>query len=147
MKRILFLLFLMVLGTSVFAQKRYVNVCANEVSDEYATSIYLSGAIPSDMENYYKNKIGNVLNMLAERGYVLEQMSSSDYQGYTKEIVIMSTSSTTPSNAIKHIYEDDEVEATEVARYNLQGIPISENEKGIQIVVYSDYTTKTIIVE
>jgi len=38
-------------------------------------------------------------------------------------------------------------DAIEVARYNLQGIPISENEKGIQIIVYSDYTTKTVINE
>ena len=33
----------------------------------------------------------------------------------------------------------------EVARYNLSGRPCSPNEKGIQIIVYSDFTTKTII--
>jgi hypothetical protein len=35
----------------------------------------------------------------------------------------------------------------EVARYNLQGMPVKETEKGIQIVVFSNYTTKTIIKE
>ena len=35
----------------------------------------------------------------------------------------------------------------EVARYNLQGIACSPTEKGVQIVVFSDYTTKTVIVE
>ena len=33
----------------------------------------------------------------------------------------------------------------EVARYNLSGRPCSLNEKGVQIIVYSDFTTKTII--
>ena len=51
------------------------------------------------------------------------------------------------STAIQHISTDDEEEAREVARYNLQGIPVNKDERGIQIVVYSNYTTKTIIVE
>ena len=33
----------------------------------------------------------------------------------------------------------------EVARYNLSGRPCSPNVKGVQIIVYSDFTTKTII--
>lgn len=35
----------------------------------------------------------------------------------------------------------------EVARYNLSGQPCSPNEKGIQIIVYSDFTTKTVILK
>ena len=35
--------------------------------------------------------------------------------------------------------------AEEVARYNLSGRPCSPNEKGVQIVVYSDFTAKTVI--
>ena len=37
-------------------------------------------------------------------------------------------------------------EAEEVARYNLSGRPCSPNDKGVQIIVYSDYSTKSIIV-
>ena len=37
-------------------------------------------------------------------------------------------------------------EAEEVARYNLSGHPCNPNDKGVQIIVYTDYTTKTIIV-
>ena len=33
----------------------------------------------------------------------------------------------------------------EVARYNLSGRPCSPNEKGVQIIVYSDFTTRTVI--
>ena len=36
---------------------------------------------------------------------------------------------------------------TEIARYNLQGIQVNENEKGVQIIVYSNYTTKTVVVQ
>ena len=38
-------------------------------------------------------------------------------------------------------------EVEEVARYNLSGHPCKPYDKGVQIVVYSDFTTKTIIVE
>ena len=36
-------------------------------------------------------------------------------------------------------------DAEEVARYNLSGRPCSPNEKGVQIIVYSDFTTRTVI--
>ncbi len=48
-------------------------------------------------------------------------------------------------NADSRTYNDSEVE--EVARYNLSGIPCKPYDKGVQIIVYSDFTTKTIIVE
>jgi hypothetical protein len=38
-------------------------------------------------------------------------------------------------------------EAEEVARYNLSGHPCSPNDKGVQIIVYSDFSTKSIIVD
>ena len=41
----------------------------------------------------------------------------------------------------------DDGEVKEVARYNLQGRPVKKNEKGIQVIVYSNYITKTIIIE
>ncbi len=37
-------------------------------------------------------------------------------------------------------------ETEEVARYNLSGHPCNPNDKGVQIIVYTDYTTRTIIV-
>ena len=38
-------------------------------------------------------------------------------------------------------------EVEEVARYNLSGRLCTANDKGVQIIVYSDFSTKTIIVE
>mgnify|MGYP003307038838 CR=1 FL=1 len=42
---------------------------------------------------------------------------------------------------------DDADDIREIARYNLQGIPVTPSDKGIQIIVYSNYTTKTVVVE
>ena len=44
---------------------------------------------------------------------------------------------------VERNYSDGDVD--EVARYNLSGRPCRPNEKGVQIIVYSDFTTKTII--
>ena len=42
---------------------------------------------------------------------------------------------------------ENESEAEVVARYNLSGQPCSPNDKGVQIVVRSDYSAKTVLVE
>lgn len=42
---------------------------------------------------------------------------------------------------------DNDDDPMEVARYDLSGRPCRPSDKGIQVVVYSNYTTKTIIVE
>lgn len=52
------------------------------------------------------------------------------------------------SSAVRGIEADGALtdEAEEVARYNLSGHPCNPNDKGVQIIVYTDYTTRTIIV-
>ena len=52
-----------------------------------------------------------------------------------------------PADAIQTVQAQGDEKVTEVARYNLQGLPVSEKEKGIQVIVYSNYTTKTVIVQ
>ena len=42
-------------------------------------------------------------------------------------------------------YSNDTAE--EVARYNLSGRLCSPNDKGVQIIVYADFSTKTVIVD
>ena len=56
---------------------------------------------------------------------------------------------TTPS-AVRSVNArngDTRDEAVEVARYSLSGRPCSPHDKGVQIIVYSDYTTRTILAE
>ena len=157
MKRLLSLIFLCGMIIGAFAQKSYVTVYCKQDKDNF---IILSGDVPSTMKKEYlpmndfhcyngKDCIGEVLNLLAENGFTVEQMNSSldSYNASSSSLVTVFLLSrpVTPSNAVQRVATDEAV--TEVARYNLQGIPISAKEKGIQIVVYSNYTTRTIIVE
>ena len=137
---------------SVYAQKSYINVRVRFSGDP--NYIYLTGDIPSDINKYYyyndSNEdditIGKLLNMLSERGYEVEFMSgmsnSSLWMNY-----LLSKKSPGQSSAIQKVRVDNEEKVTEVARYNLQGMPVDESEKGIQIIVYSNYTTKTVLVQ
>lgn len=145
----------MTLGTFAFAQKEYVHVKAEveAFTDSYTKKeydrVHLSGAIPSTMKIEYgygdKTMVADVINILAKEGFVVEQMQMSANSS-TECFLLSRNSSNTPS-AIQRVQTSPDEEVTEVARYNLQGIPVSKSEKGVQIVVYSNYTTKTIIVE
>lgn len=150
MKKLLVLLFLMVLGTGAYAQKSYVTIYVADllVTNDGKQYCYLTGDIPSNMKKVYKKEyIGNILNQLAEKGFEVESMIGTSTSSYGKIMFLLSKRKNSNSTAIQHISTDDEEEAREVARYNLQGIPVNKDERGIQIVVYSNYTTKTIIVE
>ncbi len=120
MKKLLVLLCLMVIGASVYAQKSYVNVIGSPFN-ESGNSISLNGAVPSDMSSYYSTnniKFGDVLNMLAERGFEVEQMSCSSVgsSGAMREIVILSKSSTPSDQTISKgdVNTDGEVNIADV---------------------------------
>ncbi len=142
----------MVLATllTAWGQKSYVNVVADHIYSSIYQEIYLTGDVPAGIKTHYDSygseamTMGKVLNLLAAEGFVVDQMSCSA----ECEVVLMSRIQVYPpdSDAIPRIEADDQ-DVHEVARYNLQGLPVSENEKGIQIVVYSNYTTRTVIVE
>ena len=96
----------MLIGTSVYAQKSYVNVVGEPYND-YDSDIWINGAVPSDMKNHYYYRtdsvlLGDVLNMLAERGFVIEQMSCTHVgsSGNLREAIILSKDGTTPSQTI-----------------------------------------------
>jgi hypothetical protein len=149
MKR-LFISLAMVLATigMAWSQKSYVNVVADHIYSSIYQEIYLTGDVPSGIKTHYDSygseamTVGKVLNLLAQEGFVVDKMSCSA-EG---EVIVLSRVALDP-DAVERIVADDGQEAVEVARYNLQGVPVDKNEKGIQIVVYSNYTTKTVIVE
>lgn len=135
-----------VTGTAL-AQKSYLNVVADHIYSSIYQEIYLTGDIPTGFKSHYDSygsamTVGVLLNMLSQEGFAIEQMSCTD-EG---EVIVLSRTPDPGSDSIEHIAIDDQ-EVHEVARYNLQGQPVGKEEKGIQIVVYSNYTTKTIIVE
>lgn len=132
---------------AAWGQKSYVNVVADHIYSSIYQEIYLTGDVPVGIKTHYDSygseamTVGKVLNLLAKEGFVVEQMSCSA----ECEVILLSRLVLDPE-AIPHVTTDDQ-EAVEVARYNLQGLPVSEDEKGVQIIVYSNFTTKTIIVE
>lgn len=159
MKRLLSILFVMALVVpNALARKSYVNMVATNVRGSYC-NIYLSGDIPAGMSTEYfsyplfsEHSVGEVLNLLAQKGFVVEQMNSTEHMDGSSvvinEVVILSrTSQNDDSGAPEIVSNDDSQDVHEVARYNLQGMQVTENDKGIQIIVYSNFTTKTIIVE
>ena len=85
-------------------------------------------------------KFMDVVNMLAERGFEVEfTMENRNF--------LMSKRSSSGYNAVRSVVLNEDEDVTEVARYNLQGLPVKEHDKGVQIIVYSNYTTKTVIVQ
>ncbi len=148
MKKFLIILFLMAIGTSAFARKSYVNVAAASLTSS-VQKIYITGDIPSGISDYYPStKVGYILNLLSQEGYVVEFMSATNVGSEASMVnyLLSKNISSNDDSAISIVHSDDG-EAYEVARYNLQGMQVNENTKGIQIIVYSNYTTKTVIVE
>jgi hypothetical protein len=141
MKRyLLFILFAAVTFVAN-AQKSYLFVRA-DVAENTLYTIRLSGDIPASMSKKYSYKeIGEILNEISSNGFDMDYCF-----GGTSINMIFSKGDSNQSNAIQKIEADND-DVREIARYNLQGIPVKEGEKGLQIIVYSNYTTKTIVVQ
>jgi hypothetical protein len=153
MKKILLFLFF-AMPLMGFAQKSYVHIFVKgETTPSWESgskghAMYLTGDIPSGINDRYSTSndmtVGKLMSLLGEKGYELEKaIIANEF----KEIIIMSKSGSSSYSKIQSINTEDEGEPYEVARYNLQGIPVKANEKGVQIIIFSNYTTKTVIVE
>lgn len=156
MKRLISYLFFLAISTHAFAQKSYIHIYANYIGAD-SHSLSLTGDLPIGIkQNYYNGyddmTIGKMLNLLSKEGYEVESMSAPAYTenngtSYPKMCYLLSKKDTGGSNTIQTVRDEDDSDIYEVARYNLQGRPINESEKGVQIIVFSNYTTKTIIKE
>ncbi len=160
MNKIISLLFLCGLMFSVYAQKSYVVAICTGSGGDTPISGKLYGELPPSLNSGTGYNIDQILETLGQEGFTLDKMTSYAY-AYTigtgtgsgnqvrKETIVYAfvkdiTPGTEPEGIITPSYNS---EVHEVARYNLQGLPVQPQESGIQIVVYSNYTTKTIIVE
>ena len=102
---------------------------------------YLSGDIPKGMKNKYTNNestTNKILNLLSQNGFQLDQLC----MGGSKYFILFSKNKSGSTRVDSAFNSEEEVK--EMARYNLKGMPIDSNYKGIQIIVYSDYTTKVV---
>ena len=157
MKKLFISLCLLCAATSVFSQKKYLSIIAWDYNIAYPTSFRLSGDIPEGIKNDYSTQdymeIGTLLNMLAEKGYEVEFVSAIGHTGsqqkqshcylLSKKVEPAEGSETT----VGQVKAKEPSEVKEVARYNLQGLPVKKSDKGLQIIVFSNYTTKTVLVE
>ena len=172
MKKILLLFFVVLCCSNAFAQKRYIEL-TNDQDYYYLYGEVPPGLVVFDMEYLEEKGLVNgvytvkyrygrinktittfvgVINALEQYGFQLEYYNTVYVNGssdnYMKYSAIMFCSPYSPSS-VQQIPSDidHDGDVREVARYNLQGMPIGKNEKGIQIIVYSNYTTRTIFVE
>lgn len=172
MKRLCLLLMLGLASTMAFGVKSYVYMIQTNSGCSLWGDIPdgMDEFYPS-----YNTYIGDIINTLGNKGYVLDkfdlEVSAKSYsssntaymQNEQVQVAIMSrdgesdealtanvtTGTTSPDsgtnvNAMTRASGED---ATEIARYNLLGQKINGAEAGVQIIVYSDYSTKTIINE
>lgn len=155
MKRFIFILSLLAaMGMGMCAQKSYVHIDVRKLSSPYQY-IRLTGDVPAGVRDFYDyydyHTIGEVLNLLAERGFELEFIAAPGMAGQVSDTemcyVLSRTGSTDSAGSVKTVKSDSADDVYEVARYNLQGLPVSPDAKGVQIVVFSNYTTQTVIVE
>lgn len=156
MKKLFLLALLTVVGVSAFARKSYINVYVSyNMNSSQGQTMAITGDIPNGIKSEYnynsdKITIGQLLNMLSQEGYEVDFMSGSgngDGDNFSKMNYLLSKKVSSNDDSAISIVHSDDGEAYEVARYNLQGMQVNENTKGIQIIVYSNYTTKTVIVE
>ena len=157
MKKSILIIISVLFCVSCFAQKKYLLLCGDmrylpNASSTLRNYAYLSGDIPAGFKTEYltsgpsgETTVGELLNRLVDEGFIVEQYTAVGNTGCDVSI-LLSHSATNEDDAISVIHNDDG-DVREVARYNLQGMQVNENEKGIQIIVYSNYTTKTVIVE
>lgn len=146
MKKSILIILSLLFCVSCFAQKKYLLFTGGSGP---TSNSYLTGDLPAGYSSTYSNGVsnymtaGNLLNkLITEEGFIVENFSGADGSFY----ILLSRQVNNEDDAIS-IVRNDDGDVKEVARYNLQGIPVNENTPGIQIVVYSNYTTKTIIVE
>ncbi len=171
MKRLCLLLMLSIASTMAFGVKSYVYMI------QTSSGCSLWGDIPDGMDEFYPSYntyIGDIINTLGNKGYVLDKFDlevsaeshSSSNAAYMQnervQVAIMSrdgesdkvianvttgTASPDSGTDVNAATRASEEGVTEIARYNLLGQKINGAEAGVQIIVYSDYSTKTIINE
>ena len=164
MKKLLCVVYLLCMAVSLWAQKEYVIIRAAVNGERYSTGIvqyktdqfsFSSDAYlmmptnPAFDENYVVFRIA--VDELVAAGFTIEQSNGYGF-GTNSDAMLLVFSRESSGVDVTNIQRvkpgvDADEEVREVARYNLQGIPVRKSEKGVQIIVYSNYTTKTVIVE
>ena len=143
----------MMRGSSYFGNKCISAFLSNDSQGEdiesyvfvYLYDYYafkLSGDLPAGMERYYYNPIvskfaNQLFEELQKNGFQLELFDAAD----TYEYFLLAKRKSGSTSVRENNSDEDKIE---MARYNLEGIPVDKSYKGIQIIVYSNFTTKVV---
>lgn len=120
----------------------YVSIIRN--SNKYTT---LSGNVPSG-NNWENISIDALLSELSKYSFQLDFHTFNQYVRDSfieniQELFILSKRDTGSGSSVRNAKSYNN-ETKEIARYNIKGVAVDRNYKGVQIIVYSDYTTKII---
>lgn len=153
MKKIILMLMISIMSLTASAQKEYVTLYAflyDTINQNIGHNMYLFGALPDGVKKVYqttdKKTAVDILTILTENGYELESITSVGNSA-AAYFLFSKTSSHDDGMSRLPVIQDDTEDVYEIARYNLQGIPVDKKYKGLQIIVYSNYTTKAFIQE
>lgn len=152
MKKYFLTVLFLIVSVCSFAQKSYLQVFFEYRNhSEYGYS-YFYGDKPSDVcrDLFTYDKIGEILEKLTGKGYTLDfvtSLSDATQSGAAGTIVYIFSKPSEVTNNVRSVTIDNDEEVTEVARYNLQGLPVKKSDKGVQIIVYSNYTTKIVNIQ
>lgn len=99
----------------------------------------LSGDIPSGMSSKYGwSQCDKCLNDLSDNGFQLELFDGEQYSKF----ILLSQKKSDKTSIVNQKAANEAIK--EIARYNLEGLPVDKSYEGIQIIVYSNYTTKVL---
>ena len=137
-----------------FAQKEYVTVYISR------GSCFVSSDDPTLKTEYSSSDFGlnkkagfiyvaKLLNYLSQKNYTVELQSNitENNNDWGMMYLLSRPANGTSGSSVQRAKLNADEEITEIARYNIQGIPVTESDKGLQIIIYSNYTTKTIVIE
>lgn len=122
--------------------KQNIDIKSYVFIEERGGYFILSGDVPSGVETkiYMERRDrSEVLNSLSKHGFQVDFFNID----FDEEYYLLSKKKTGDSNSLKSLSEEKD-DLKEVARYNLKGLPVSNSYKGVQIIVYSNYTTKIV---
>lgn len=119
--------------------------------------------LPGLWQCYYPMVVGDVefkevrIFSSGKADIIMEKLGGSAY--YAETVSFIGDNAFDGCTSLRAIYYDEvgysnvrsaessahDTDVTEVARYDLQGRPCSPTTRGVQIIVYSDFTTRTVI--
>lgn len=173
MKKFLVFLFLIAIGTSVYAQKKINDrgYTYTEDSDDYFKSIdgvlYLISRVNASnppythtLVKYPQNKkditytVPNNVRTIAKGAFqgnkyidTIRIPSSVIYIGDNAfaDCENLKTIEVYTSSSSIQAVEEDIIEKEEIGRYNINGVKVEETDDGIQIILYSDGSAEKVL--